>query len=140
MKSFREHFLWRQPGLAAPFAALLLNAILLGLLLFWIRASAGTLRVATGVTATTSRAGVAPLALEVRADNDLRLDGEPISTLADLQFRLEGKSAANRAMTVRVNRGVEGATVMRVLEVAARGGVGRVSLDVNQTTSSVPGP
>ncbi len=140
MKSLREHFLWRQPGMAAPFAALLLNAILLALLLFGIRATTGPLRISTGTSPVSSRAGVAPLVMEIRSDTDLRLDGEPITTLADLQFRLEGKSAANRAMTVRISRGVEGATVMQVLEAASRGGVGRVSLDTGQTTATAPGP
>jgi biopolymer transport protein ExbD len=136
MSRARKHFLLQQPGLGLPMVALVLNVLWLGFLLVELRGQKPLLRVAT----TAPPAARQMVRLEVRSETDFRVDGEPVGTVADLEFRLGGKIAASNQLAVRVGPGVSGAAVVQVLEACSRAGFGRVSLDTAETTASAREP
>ncbi len=77
---------------------------------------------------TSATVGTRQVLVEVRGTQDFRVDGEPVSTVSDLQFRLSGKSPADSELTLSYTVGLSPAQLNEVLEACSRAGFGRVVL------------
>ncbi|MCX7018367.1 MAG: hypothetical protein WCK47_13525 [bacterium] len=127
-----SHYLMREPGLALPLLALTVNIVLIAFLMSSLRMSRERVRVVFEPARQTEKtAPVAALipALQVAGENDLRLDGERLTSLDDLEFRLEGRSGAGSSMLLRLAPGVPASLLTRILKICAEAGFSFVALE-----------
>jgi hypothetical protein len=125
----KGHYLTREPGLALPGAALVLNFVLIVLLLFESRAMKKNVHIAfSSGRPTLNERGHAPT-LEVSAGESFRLDGQEIATLADLEFRLEGRASAGSALILRLDAAASAARLTEILNVCTRTGFTNIAIE-----------
>jgi biopolymer transport protein ExbD len=136
--STRGHYLFRNPGLAMPFVAFVVNLLVLCLLLVELRALRSSLRVSlqtAGAVPVSMAPGVAVIALG--PGTDVRLNGVPLVSVNDIEFRVSGLPRQGTGITVRVAPGADSRTVVRVLQACARAGFTSVALE--SPASQTPG-
>ena len=127
----RRHPLWQQPGLGMPLVAMTLAVLMLVIALVQNHSDQPALMLSTETAGSSQQ-----VLVEVRATNDFRVDGEPVTTLTDLQFRLSGKSPGSSQLTLSYAPGLTAAQLNEVLEACSRAGFGRVVLSDDAPSAS----
>ena len=119
----RRHPLWHQPGFGMPLVAMTLGVLMLAIMLVQNHSDKPALLISSSTIGDARQ-----VLIEVRGMDDFRVDGEPVSTLTDLQFRLSGKSPGSSELTLSYAPGLTAAQLNEVLEACSRAGFGRVVL------------
>lgn len=130
----KTHYLLRDPGLLLPLAALVINLVFVLFLLVQTHRSHNNLRLIfpaqrPGVSASAVAAPSGPV-LVVGPGEQVKLNGETLSSEQDLQFRLNGASRpARSAVTLRVAPDVAARTLIRVMQSCAAAGFPDVAVE-----------
>ena len=129
----QAHPLRREPGVALAGVALVVLVVALVGSLAMLRGARNALHVSidSNPSAATSR----PLRVEVRSEREFRVDGEPLSAVEDVDFRLGGRAGTAPFAQVVVSAGVPAPVLVRVLESCTRAGFTRVNVESEVQTS-----
>ena len=129
----QAHPLRREPGVALAGVGLVVLVVALVGALAMLRGARTALHVSLD-SAPSSVAG-RPLRVEVRSEREFRVDGEPLSAVEDVDFRLGGKAGTAPFAQVVVGAGVPAPVLVRVLEACTRAGFTRVNVESEAQTS-----
>ncbi|MBX7243976.1 MAG: hypothetical protein K1X53_00660 [Candidatus Sumerlaeaceae bacterium] len=130
MSSASTHYLYRNPGLALPLVALVVNLAVIMFMLQEMRASRSRVRAAFApVGAVVAGDSKTPL-LEVFSAEEFRLEGEPIRSTEDLEFRLGGRASSGPTIRVATAPAVDAQTLARVLRACGQAGFTNAAVEL----------
>ena len=137
MREPAAHYLVREPAIALPLVALALNVVLVVLLVIQTSRERDRLHVAFTPASTTTTTGAAgaptgpaaqPL-LEVKSVASFTLDGEPLTTIGDLEFRLSARATPGAVLRLAPSPTLDAESLARVLRSCVRAGFASVAIE-----------
>jgi hypothetical protein len=118
----------RDPGLALPVIALVVNILLIAFLVVELRSARKNMRVAFVSQPAVAARAKEVTRLDIGPGAALSLNGEAVKSMDDLEFRLAGKGAAARGVVIAVGSDVTASQLTRVLALCSRAGLTDVAL------------
>lgn len=128
----RPHYLARDPVWALPLVALVANLALVVIVLMQVHTPKSNLRVSVADPSRSVPASWQAPVLQVAGNGGLTLDGSPLVTPLDLEFRLEALADRGPALILRTAAKTDAAAMAKLLQTISQAGFSDVLVEVEQ--------